>query len=93
MMSKLAYLTAVLMVVAGPALAQIATQDAPAVPPPTKVEKSNSDMDKIVCRSQETLGSRLDRQQICMTKQQWLSAEQEAKNKVHDMQVIGLQSH
>jgi hypothetical protein len=93
MMSKLAYLTAVLMVVAGPALAQIATQDAPAVPPPTKVEKSKSDMDKIVCRSQETLGSRLDRQQICMTKQQWLSAEQEAKNKVHDMQVIGLQSH
>ena len=91
-MSKLAYLAAVLMVVPGPALAQVVFQTAPVVPPPTKAENGKSDMDKVVCRSQETLGSRLDRQQVCMTKQQWLSAEQEAKNKVHDMQVLGLQS-
>jgi hypothetical protein len=92
-MSKLAYMTAVLMVVPGPALAQIVFQDAPAIPPPTKAEKSKSDLDKIVCRSQETLGSRLERHQVCLTKEQWLSAEQEAKNKVHDMQTIGLKSH
>jgi hypothetical protein len=93
MMSKLAYLSAALLVLPAPALAQIVFQDAPAVAPPTKAEKTKSDLDKLVCRSQETLGSRLDRQQVCMTKQQWFSAEQEAKNKVHDMQVLGLQSH
>jgi hypothetical protein len=92
-MSKFACLTALLMVLPGPALAQIVFQTAPAVPPPTNAEKSKSDLDKVVCRSQETLGSRLDRQQVCMTKQQWFSAEQEAKNKVHDMQVLGLLSH
>jgi hypothetical protein len=92
-MSKLACLTALLLVLPAPALAQIVFQDAPVVPPPTKAEKSKSDMDKIVCRSQETIGSRLERQQVCLTKQQWLSAEQEAKLKVHDMQVIGLKSN
>jgi hypothetical protein len=92
-MSKLASMTALLLVLPAPALAQIVFQDAPAVPPPTKAEKSKSDMDKIVCRSQETIGSRLERQQVCLTKQQWLSAEQEAKLKVHDMQVIGLKSN
>ena len=92
-MSKLGYLAAVLMVLPGPALAQIVFQDAPVIPPPTKAEKSKSDLDKVVCRSQESLGSRLERHQVCMTKQQWFSAEQEAKNKVHDMQVIGLKSN
>lgn len=93
-MSKLACLTAVLLVLPGPAVAQILFQDAPVVPPPTKAEKGKSDMDKIVCRSQETIGSRLERQQVCMTKQQWQSAEQEAKNKVREMQIIGdTQSH
>ncbi len=91
-MFKLGYV-ALLMVIPGPALAQIVFQEAPAVAPPTKAEKSKSDLDKVVCRSQETLGSRLDRHQVCMTKGEWLAAEQEAKNKVHDMQTIGLKSH
>jgi len=88
-MSKLAYLTAALLVLPAPAVAQIVFQDAPVVAPATKGDKSKSDMDKIVCRSQETIGSRLERQQVCMTKQQWQSAEQEAKNKVREMQIIG----
>jgi hypothetical protein len=89
MMSKLAYITAVLMVVPAPALAQIVFQDAPAVAPPTKADQSKSDMNKLVCRSQETIGSRLERQQVCLTKQQWLSAEQDAKNKAREMQILG----
>jgi hypothetical protein len=46
-------------------------------------------MNKLVCRSQETIGSRLERQQVCLTKQQWLSAEQDAKNKAREMQILG----
>jgi invasion protein IalB len=88
-MSKIAYLTAVLLALPAPAFAQIVFQDAPVVAPATKGDKSKSDMDKIVCRSQETIGSRLDKKQVCLTKQQWLSAEQEAKNKVREMQIIG----
>jgi hypothetical protein len=89
MMSKLACLMAVLTALPAPALAQIVFQEAPVVPPAAKTEQGKSDMNKVVCRSQETIGSRLERQQVCMTKQQWLSAEQEAKNKVREMQIIG----
>lgn len=91
-MSKLSYLVAALLIIPAPALAQITFQDSPAFAPPTKAEKSKSDLDKVVCRSQDTLGSRLERHQVCMTKQQWWTYEQENKNKVHDLQVIGLQS-
>lgn len=92
-MSKLAYVTAALLLIPAPALAQISFQDSPAVAPAPKAQTTKSDLDKVVCRSQDTIGSRLERHQICMTKQQWLTAEQEAKTKVHDLQVIGIVSH
>lgn len=91
-MSKLAYLTAALLILPGPALAQIVFQDAPPIAPPTKADKMKSDTEKVVCRSQDTLGSRLQKHEVCMTKQQWFANEQDAKNKVHDLQVVGLSS-
>lgn len=92
-MSKLAYLTAALLVIPAPALAQITFQDSPAAPPPAKAQTTKSDLDKVVCRSQDTIGSRLERRQVCMTKQQWWTYEQEAKNKVHELQDIGFVAH
>ena len=92
-MSKFAFITAALLMLPAPALAQIVFDDP--LPPQAhaKPDKNKSDLDKVICRSQDELGSRLERHQVCMTKQQWATNEQEAKNKVHDMQVLGLQSH
>jgi hypothetical protein len=97
-MLKLAYFGAALVVASVPATAQIVFQDGSATstakaPTTVKTAKPSKDSDKLVCRSQDTLGSRLDAHQVCMTKEQWAANEQEAKQKVHDMQVIGYVSH
>ena len=92
-MSKTAFITAALMVLPAPLLAQ-AAPTAPAPQASVKPDLSKSDMDKVVKRSQDEIGSRLERHQVCMTKQQWMTNEQEAKLKVHDLQMMGdAQSH
>jgi hypothetical protein len=90
-MSKLAYIAAALMMISAPASAQIVVQDSPVAPPSqaTKSAAAKSDVDKVVCRIQDTIGSRLQSHQVCMTKQQWWAYEQEAKQKVHDLQDTG----
>lgn len=94
-MSKLAYLAAALFVVSVPATAQIIFQDTPdqAAKSVKTAKPSRDDSDKLECRSQDTLGSRLEAHQVCLTKEQWSANEREAKQHVHDMQVLGLQSH
>jgi hypothetical protein len=93
-MSKFAFIAAVLLAAPSPVLAQIVFDDSPPPPAaPAKSAKVKSDVDKVECRSQDTLGSRLEAHQVCMTKSQWSAYEQEYKQKVHDMQVLGLQSH
>ena len=92
-MSKFAIIAAALLAVPAPVLAQIVFQDDLTKFTPTKSDKAKSDTDKIVCRAQDDLGSRLERHQVCLTKQQWLTYEQEAKQRVADWQRIGLASH
>jgi hypothetical protein len=83
-------IAAALLAIPAPALAQIVFVDSPSVPPPTKAEKGKSDWDKIQCRAEDDLGSRLARHQVCLTKWQWYAYEQEAKQRVYDWQRIGL---
>ena len=91
-MSKLALITAAWLVLPVPALAQPAA--APAPQASVTPDKNKSDLDKVVCRSEDVLGSRLERHQVCMTKQQWMANEQDTKLKVHDLQMMGdAQSH
>lgn len=92
-MLKFAYITAALMVIPAPAVAQIVFDDSPPAAAPGKGQKAKSDVDKVVCQSEDTLGSRLQAHQVCMTKEQWFAYQQEYKKRVHDMQVLGLQSH
>jgi hypothetical protein len=85
-MSKYTFITAGLLVISAPAFAQIVIQDTPTPVVPAKNAGSKSDLDKVVCRVQETIGSRLDSHQVCMTKQQWWQFEQDNKQKVQEIQ-------
>lgn len=85
-MHKLAYVVAGLLFVPGPALAQIIIQDTPPVATPASAAGNKSDLDKLECRQQETIGSRLQSHKVCLTKQQWWQQEQDNKNKVAELQ-------
>lgn len=85
-MSKFAFITAGLLTVSAPAFSQIVIQDTPTPVVPAKNAGSKSDVDKVVCRVQETIGSRLESHQVCMTKQQWWQYEQDNKRKVQEIQ-------
>ena len=89
-MSKFPLIAAALFVIPAPALAQIVIVDSPPVVAPTKAGATKSDWDKVECRSEDVLGSRLERRQVCLTKWQWYTYEQEEKNLVYDWQRIGL---
>lgn len=89
-MSKFVMIAAALLAVPAPVVAQIVFQDDSTKFTPTKADKSKSDLDKVVCRAEDVLGNRLERHQVCLTKEQWFSYEQEAKQRVYDWQRIGL---
>jgi hypothetical protein len=85
-MSKLAYITAALMIIPAPAMAQIVFDNSPPPAATAKGAKPKSDVEKVICRSQDTLGSRLQAHQVCMTKSQWFAYEQQYKDDVAGMQ-------
>jgi hypothetical protein len=86
-MSKLAYLTAALLVIPATAMAQIVFDDGPPPPAhPVKGAKAKSDVDKLVCRTQDSIGSRLQAHQVCMTVDQWRTYEQAYKDQVGEIQ-------
>ena len=85
-MSKLVYVAAALMFLPAPALAQIVFTDSPPPAQAAKGTKAKSDVDKVVCRSVETIGSRLQNHQVCMTRDQWRTYEQTYKDQVAEIQ-------
>ena len=92
-MLKLPLVVAAFLVIPAPGLAKIVFQEpAPKLAPP-KVESAKSDLDNIECRNVDVTGSRLKAHQVCLTKQQWLSYEQEDKQKLQEMQIVGFTSH
>jgi invasion protein IalB len=52
------------------ALAQASQEPQPSVP--TGGANDGHDANQLICRSQATVGSRLARQRVCATRQQWL---------------------
>ena len=86
-MAKVAYVAAALLAISAPALAQIVFDDS--APPPAAAKapaKAKGDSSKVVCRSQETIGSRLQAHQVCMTVDQWRTYEQAYKDQVAEVQ-------
>lgn len=88
-MRKLAYLGLAALLVPGSLAAQIVIGDTPITAAPTQgTPAAKGDLDKVECRQQETIGSRLQRHKVCLTKQQWIQAEQDNRRKVQELQEL-----
>jgi hypothetical protein len=77
-----AHLIAAFAVVPASSLAQPQTQVAVASPKPAV----KSDIDKVVCRMQDEIGTRLRSHKVCMTVGQWRDNEREYREHLQEMQ-------
>lgn len=92
-MYKSFLITAALLTIPVPVAAQIVFVEPPPQAATANAASSNSDWEKIECRTQDVLGSRLERHKVCLTKWQWWNYEQEAKQRVEQWQIIGFVTH
>jgi hypothetical protein len=63
---KFAYLLTAVAVVAAPAVAQSTIE-----PRPVQAPTAQSDVNKIICKKQQEIGSRLGAKKVCLTKKEW----------------------
>lgn len=56
-------------------------------------DETKSDLDKVICREQYELGSRLIHNKVCLTRGQWREYEAENREHVQEMERIGLQGN
>lgn len=68
----------ILIAAAFPAIAQ--------VPAPQPQAAKKDPLDKIVCRTEEGLGSRLNRKKVCLSLREWKDQADEARNSTERMQ-------
>lgn len=88
-MSNFRVVAAVLLAMPGPVAAQIVFEDAPPKVTPANIDNTKSDWDKIECRAQDLLGSRLERHKVCLTKWQWWLFEHEERDEIRRWQILG----
>jgi hypothetical protein len=82
-MLKFVYITSALLIAsATPAFAQTTpTQDQTAAVDPAK-----SDVNKVVCKKEESIGSRLAAKKVCMTVKQWEEQAQASREETERVQ-------
>jgi len=69
-MLKYAFLIAAGVSLSIPVAAQTAAQTT-VEPPPIVVQNTKSEVNRVVCKKQEEIGSRLGAKKVCMTVKQW----------------------
>jgi len=86
MFRKLAFVTLWLSV---PALAQTTAPPPTPAPVPSATAQKADPLDRMVCKAEETVGTRLGRHKVCATVREW--QEQAAENRVatEAMQGVG----
>jgi Ni/Co efflux regulator RcnB len=74
---------AVSFLAAAPALAQSAPAAAPAQPQQTaSADKKADPLNKIICRTEDTIGSRLKAHKVCATLREWKDQEDDNRLEV-----------
>lgn len=74
---------ALLIAVGSPAVAQTA---APQAQPAPQGAKAPDPLDKIVCRTEEVIGSRLNSQRVCLTVREWRQQAEDSREAVERIQ-------
>ncbi|MGE5562332.1 MAG: hypothetical protein ACM3ZV_03385 [Bacillota bacterium] len=92
-MRKLALITALTLLSPAPAFAQITFVEVPATASSTDPNHLKSDDDKVICRRQDNLGSRIRTNKLCLTKAQWWQYEHEEKEWVQHIQELASIGH
>jgi len=77
-----------ILAVSMPAYAQTAAPPAPQTQPAAPVAKQDP-LDKVVCRTEETVGSRLKKHKVCATIREWQDMESENRQEVELYQQRG----
>ena len=73
-----------LLTAAAPAVAQSAATSAQ--PPAPQAQAKADPLNKIVCRYEETVGSRLKRHKVCATLREWKDQEDDSRRAVERLQ-------
>ncbi len=85
-MVRIGYIFVALLAVPAPGGAQIVFDDSPPAATPAKSANVKADDSVVVCKTQDELGSRVNRHKVCLTKGQWRQYEADDKEKVQRIQ-------
>jgi hypothetical protein len=80
-MLKSAFLIAAGLGVAMPAVAQTTVQ-----PQPVQAATAKSDVNKLICKKEEEIGSRLGAKKVCLTLEQWQARTSEDRQQLERVQ-------
>ena len=78
----------IFLATAVPATAQIPATSSSTAIAPVKVDP----LDKIICRTEEGLGSRLNKKKVCMSLRDWKDQAQDARDATEKMQQMNTQT-
>ena len=67
-----------------------AVEPAPAPQSAATAKGKQTDLDKVVCKAQDTLGTRLGARKVCMTVAQWQAYEDDMKDQTRRIQQVPL---
>jgi hypothetical protein len=79
-------LKSIIFIAAGVAVAMPAAAQTTVQPQPVQAPTAKSDVDKLICKKQEEIGSRLGAKKVCMTLEQWQARTNDDRDQLERVQ-------
>ena len=79
-------LKSIIFIAAGVAVAMPAAAQTTVQPQPVQTPTAKSDVDKLICKKQEEIGSRLGAKKVCMTLEQWQARTNDDRDQLERVQ-------
>lgn len=79
-------LKSILFIAAGVAVAMPAAAQTTVQPQPVQAPTANSDVNKLICKKEEQIGSRLGAKKVCMTLEQWQARTSQDRDQLERVQ-------
>jgi hypothetical protein len=87
------FLAAALIFAAGASSVLAETSSAAPAGPPAAKASSKNDPNKIICKTEDTTGSRLGAKRVCHTRADWAEMERVTQQSVGDAEAQGYQNN